>query len=193
MIPEELKEVLRRPAEWLANPKMGARANLQYTNLQYANLWGANLSGANLQYANLQYADLRGANLWDADLQHADLQHADLRHANLQFANLRNADLRNANLRNADLRDVFLPWCVGNRREICSTQFGPYDLIWTADCLAIECQQHPLKWWKAQSSLDIEQRFGAIRGSLWETWWPLVLPIIEASGATGRIYQDEED
>jgi uncharacterized protein YjbI with pentapeptide repeats len=50
---DELAEILRKHALWLALEEGGERANLSGANLSDANLSGANLSGANLSGANL--------------------------------------------------------------------------------------------------------------------------------------------
>jgi len=101
--PDELKEVIRLHALWLADANGGIRANLSGANLSGANLSWADLSGANLSGANLNGAYLSDANLRDANLIGANLSRADLRDANLIGANLRDADLSGANLSWADL------------------------------------------------------------------------------------------
>ena len=58
MTREELDEVLRLHALWLAGEAGGERADLRESNLR-----GADLSEANLRCANLREADLSGANL----------------------------------------------------------------------------------------------------------------------------------
>ena len=80
--PEELAEVLRLHALWLADADGGIRANLCDANLCGADLYGAdlryaNLCGANLRYANPCGANLRGANLCGANLYGADLYGTD--------------------------------------------------------------------------------------------------------------------
>ena len=133
----------------------------KYTNeviLEIESLCNANLSNAGLRYTNLRAADLSEANLSDATLRAADLSEA----------NLRAADLRGANLRAADLR-----WCIGNMREIKSTQFDTYDVTWTKDALAIGCQQHPIKeWWQFDDATITSMDRDAL---LWWKKWKLVL------------------
>jgi len=80
--PEELAEVLRLHALWLADADGGIRANLCDANLCGADLYGADLRYANLCGANLRYANLCGADLYGADLRYANLCGADLRGAN---------------------------------------------------------------------------------------------------------------
>ena len=125
--------------------------------------------------ANLSNADLRGANLRAADLSEATLSEANLRAADLSGANLRAADLRGANLRAADLR-----WCIGNMREIKSTQFDTYDVTWTKDALAIGYQQHLIKEWWQFDDATITKMDGDMM--LWWKKWKLVLQqIVEMS------------
>ncbi len=88
---EQLKEILAKHAEWLADNSKGARANLSYADLSGANLKSANLdkadmSGANLSGANLSGANLRSANLIGANLSHANLHGANLSHANIDYS-----------------------------------------------------------------------------------------------------------
>ena len=101
--PDELKEVIRLHALWLADANGGVRADLSGANLIGANLIGADLNGADLNGADLRGADLSGADLCGADLSGADLNGADLCGANLRGANLRWADLSGANLSRAYL------------------------------------------------------------------------------------------
>ena len=135
----------------------------KYTNeviLEIESLCNANLSNAGLHYANLRAADLSEANLSGADLS---------------YANLRAADLRGANLRAADLR-----WCIGNMREIKSTQFDTYDVTWTKDALAIGYQQHLIKEWWQFDDATITKMDGDMM--LWWKKWKLVLQqIVEMS------------
>jgi hypothetical protein len=118
MTPDQIKEVLKLHAAWLANKADGQRANLYGADLSSADLYGADLSSADLYGADLSSADLSnanlyganlyGANLYGADLSNANLSDANLSNANLYGANLRSADLYNVDLRNADLRNADL-------------------------------------------------------------------------------------
>ena len=100
---EQLKEILAKHAEWLADNSKGARADLS----------GANLSGANLRGANLSYADLHDANLRGASLINANLRGAYLNNANLSYADLYGADLHGANLRYANLSHTSMDYSSG--------------------------------------------------------------------------------
>ena len=103
------------------------------------------------------------------------LCNANLSNAGLHYANLRAADLRGANLRAADLR-----WCIGNMREIKSTQFDTYDVTWTKDALAIGYQQHLIKEWWQFDDATITKMDGDMM--LWWKKWKLVLQqIVEMS------------
>ena len=150
----------------------------KYTNeviLEIESLCNANLSNADLRGANLRAADLSEANLSEANLRAADLSGANLRAADLSGANLRAANLRGANLRAADLR-----WCIGNMREIKSTQFDTYDVTWTKDALAIGYQQHLIKEWWQFDDATITKMDGDMM--LWWKKWKLVLQqIVEMS------------
>jgi hypothetical protein len=110
---DELKEVIRLHALWLADANGGVRADLSGANLIGANLIGADLNGADLNGADLRGADLSGADLCGADLSGADLNGADLCGANLRGANLRWADLSGANLSRADLNGAYLSGAKG--------------------------------------------------------------------------------
>jgi hypothetical protein len=55
---EELKDILLKHKEWLADRSKGEKANLSYADLRSADLRYADLSSANLRYANLRYANL---------------------------------------------------------------------------------------------------------------------------------------
>ena len=140
----------------------------KYTNeviLEIESLCNANLSNAGLRYANLRAADLSEANLSEANLRYADLSEANLRYADLSEANLRGADLR---------------WCIGNMREIKSTQFDTYDVTWTKDALAIGYQQHLIKEWWQFDDATITKMDGDMM--LWWKKWKLVLQqIVEMS------------
>ena len=58
---DDLKTIISKHAEWLADSSKGTRANLR----------GADLHGADLSCADLSGADLRWANLRDANLSSA--------------------------------------------------------------------------------------------------------------------------
>ena len=123
----------------------------------------------------LEIESLCNANLSNAGLRYTNLRAADLSEANLSEANLRAADLRGANLRAADLR-----WCIGNMREIKSTQFDTYDVTWTKDALAIGYQQHLIKEWWQFDDATITKMDGDMM--LWWKKWKLVLQqIVEMS------------
>ena len=70
---EQLTEILRLHALYLAGDQAGTRANLYGADLDGANLYGANLAGAYLTGAYLHGANLRDANLRDANLAGANL------------------------------------------------------------------------------------------------------------------------
>ena len=73
---EEISEMLRKHALWLARGGGGERANFCGANLSRANLRWANLRWADLSEANLRWANLRGANLSEANLRRANLSGA---------------------------------------------------------------------------------------------------------------------
>ena len=81
ILPDTLKEILRKHLAWLKNEKGGEKADLSSADLRSANLRSADLSSANLRSAHL-----RSANLRSADLSYADLSCADLRSANLDMS-----------------------------------------------------------------------------------------------------------
>jgi len=119
---------------------------------------GADLSGANFSGANLS-----GANLWGADLWGADLWGANFSGANLGGA-------------------------IGNMREIKSAQFDQWAVTWSADVLAIGCQQHAIEKWR-----NADPRWIAAMAPGASDWWSrygaLVLQLIDASPATGKVVE----
>ena len=125
---EELKEILEKHALWLHGEEGGVRADLREADLYRANLREVNLSGADLYRANLEGADLYRANLRGANLYRANLEGANLEGANLERASLQN--------------------CIGNMKEVKSLQLDKWQVVYTADQMAIGCQQHSIAAWK---------------------------------------------
>ena len=123
----------------------------------------ANLSGANLSGVNLSYANLSGVNLVAANLSEANLSYANLSGVNLSYA-------------------------IGNMREIKSAQFDQWAVTWSADVLAIGCQQHAIEEWR-----NANPRWIAAMDSGATNWWSrygaLVLQLIDASPATGVVLE----
>jgi uncharacterized protein YjbI with pentapeptide repeats len=165
-------------------------ADLRWADLRCANLSGADLRGANLLCANLRGANLRCANLSGADLRGANLLCANLSGANLRCANLSGADLSWADLSGADLRGADLSGAIGNMREIRSAQFDQWPVTWSADVLAIGCQQHAIETWR-----NADPRWIAAMDSGATDWrssyGALVLQLIDASPATGVVLEVE--
>ncbi len=109
--------------------------------------------------------------------------------ANLSTANLFRANLFAADLSGVDLSNIRIINTIGNGKEIKSAQFDNYNVVWTADTLAIGCQQHPIsKWQKA------DPRWIAAMAADATEWWTkhgeFVLKMIEHSPATGKIIAD---
>ena len=73
ILPDTLKEILRKHLAWLKNEKGGEKADLSSADLRSANLRSADLSSANLRCADLRSADLSSADLSSADLRSANL------------------------------------------------------------------------------------------------------------------------
>jgi hypothetical protein len=148
--------------------------------LQQHAAWLRDGSGKRIEVVN--------ANLRDADLRDANLRGANLRGADLRDADLRDADLRDANLRGADLRDADLRGAIGNMREIKSAQFDQWPVTWSADVLAIGCQQHAIEKWHVA-----DPRWIAAMDSQASNWWSrygaLVLQLVDASPATGVVLE----
>jgi hypothetical protein len=98
------------------------------------------------------------------------------------------ANLREANLSWANLREANLSWAIGNMREIKSAQFDQWPVTWSADVLAIGCQQHAIKKWRTA-----DPRWIAAMDSQASDWWSrygaLVLQLIDASPATGVVLE----
>jgi len=139
---------------------------------------GANLQGADFLCSDLQGADFRGSDLGDANLWGCNLRGANLQGANFWGANLWDANLRGANLRAA----------IGNMREIRSAQFDTWAVTWSADVLAIGCQQHAIGKWRTA-----DPRWIAAMDSQASDWWArygaLALQLIDASPATGVVLE----
>jgi hypothetical protein len=181
-------EMLVAHAQWRRDPSTGNRLVLSLD----ANLAGADLAGANLAGANLAWADLAGANLAWANLAGADLAGANLAWANLAGANLAGADLAGANLAGANLAGANLAGAIGNMREIKSAQFDSYSVAWTSDVLAIGCQQHSIERWRTADPRWIAA-MAHDATDWWERYGALVLIMIEASPATGKVMDGEEE
>jgi uncharacterized protein YjbI with pentapeptide repeats len=157
-------------------------------NLRDACFEGANLRDANFRAACLRYAHLRSAHLRYADFSCADLSRADLRDADLRDVDLSDADLSEANLSGTDLRGTNLSGAMGNMKEIKSAQFDRWQIVWSADILAIGCQQHPIKMWR-----NADPRWIAAMDDSATNWWArygnLVMQLIDLSPATGMVLE----
>jgi uncharacterized protein YjbI with pentapeptide repeats len=155
-------EQLQLHADWLRN---GTGKRIEAV--------GANLSGARLAYANLSGARLDGASLIGARLDGASLSGASLIGASLSGASLIGASLIGA---------------IGNMREIKSAQFDQWAVTWSADVLAIGCEQHAIEKWR-----NADPRWIAAMDSSAGDWWSrygaLVLQLIDASPATGVVLE----
>ncbi len=103
-------------------------------------------------------------------------------------ADLSEADLSGANLSEADLSGANLSGSVGNMREIKSAQFDSWSITWSADVLAIGCQQHAIEKWR-----NADPRWIAAMDLNASNWWScygaLVLQLIDASPATGVVLE----
>ena len=150
--------------------------------LQQHATWLNNDGGQRIEQVG---ADLRGADLRGSNLRRADLRGANLRGSDLSGANLSGANLRWANLRGSDLRGA-----IGNMREIKSAQFDSWSITWSADVLAIGCQQHAIEKWR-----NADPRWIAAMDPNASNWWSrygaLVLQLIDASPATGVVLEVE--
>jgi uncharacterized protein YjbI with pentapeptide repeats len=168
-------EQLQQHAAWIRD---GSGMRLEAIN--------TNLAGANLRWANLQEAELHGANLSGANLKGADL-----RWANLQETNLAGANLCCANLQEAELHGANLKGAIGNMSEIKSAQFDQWAVTWSADVLAIGCQQHAIEKWR-----NADPRWIAAMDSGATDWWSrygaVVLQLVDASPATGVVLEQQE-
>ncbi len=126
--------------------------------------------------------------LRDGSGKRIEVVNANLRDANLRWANLRDANLRGADLRWANLRDADLRGAIGNMREIKSAQFDQWPVTWSADVLAIGCQQHAIEKWHVA-----DPRWIAAMDSQASNWWSrygaLVLQLVDASPATGVVLE----
>jgi len=213
MTPNQIKEALKKHADWLHGKEGGGRANLEEANLEGAYLRGANLRGANLEEANLrranlEEANLRGANLWGANLEGAYLEgayleEANLRRANLEEANLRGAKLWGANLEGANLEGANLEeanlegayfTCFGNMKEIRTMQVDTWKISYTADTLQVGCQRHPIDKWRKWDTVAGRKWIEQMDSKALE--WAdrnlgLVLQIIDANPATPTGHEKE--
>jgi uncharacterized protein YjbI with pentapeptide repeats len=111
--------------------------------------------------------------------------------ADLRNADLRSADLRSADLRGSDIRGVNLRGAIGNMEQIKSAQFSKWEVVWTADVLAIGCQQHSIERWRSADS-----RWIAVMDNNATEWWEryrdLVFALIDTSPATGVVLEVEQ-
>jgi uncharacterized protein YjbI with pentapeptide repeats len=129
---EQLKKILAKHAEWLADNSNGFRADLSYADLSSTDLVGVNLSyanmiGVNLSYAYLDNADLSYTRLDNADLSYTHLDNTNLSYTHLDNTNLSYANMIDVNLSHADMRDANLTgvnmdyssgiplWCGGSK------------------------------------------------------------------------------
>jgi hypothetical protein len=73
-------------------------------------------------------------------------------------------------------------------REIKSAQFDQWAVTWSADVLAIGCQQHAIEEWR-----NADPRWIAAMAPGASDWWSrhgaLVLQLIDASPATGVVLE----
>ena len=208
MTPNQIKEALKKHADWLHGKEGGGRANLEEANLEGANLWGANLEeanleeanlrGANLEEANLRRANLEGAKLLRANLEGANLEGANLRGANLWGANLEGANLWGANLEEANLEGANLEGayftCFGNMKEIRTMQVDTWKISYTADTLQVGCQRHPIDKWRKWDTVAGRKWIEQMDSKALE--WAdrnlgLVLQIIDANPATPTGHEKE--
>lgn len=123
-------------------------------------------------------ANLEGDNLYEADLRGANLRWADLRGANLARANLYGADLYGADLEGTSLRSA-----VGNGKEVKTVQAPRYTITYTADIMAIGCQQHSIIKWLSMEDRQIKAMDNAYDClSWWRQWKPILIEIFKAEG-----------
>ena len=108
-----------------------------------------------------------------ANLNGADLNGASLQGVYLDGAALHLADLCGANLIGADLRQ-----CIGNGREIKTIQAEPWDIIYTADQIAIERQQHAISDWWAFTDEQIKAMDDGGALEFWRKWKPILQAIM---------------
>ena len=178
MTPNQIKEALKKHADWLHGKEGGRRANLRGVNLR-----GANLRRANLWRANLEEAYLEGANLEEAYLEGANLEGA-----NLEGANLEGAYLEGANLEGAYLT------CFGNMKEIRTMQVDTWEIGYTADTLQVGCQRHPIDKWRKWDTVAGRKWIEQMDSKALE--WAdrnlgFVLQIIDANPATPTGHEKE--
>ena len=193
MTPNQIKEALKKHADWLHDKECGGRANLREANLAEANLEGANLEGANLEEANLREANLAEANLREANLRGAYLREANLAEANLRGAYLRGANLEGANLEGANLEGAYFT-CFGNMKEIRTMQGDTWEIGYTADTLQVGCQRHPIDKWRKWDTVAGRKWIEQMDSKALE--WAdrnlgLVLQIIDANPATPTGHEKE--
>ena len=100
---EQLKEILAKHAEWLADNSKGVRANLSHADFRGVNLIGVNLSHANMSYTDMSYAHLDNADLSYTNMSYAHLDNANLSHTNMVVVNLSYAHMVGVNLSHANM------------------------------------------------------------------------------------------
>ena len=96
------------------------------------------------------------------------------------WASLTGAKLTGANLAWANLFGANLRYAIGNAQEIKSMQVDTWMVVWTADQMAIGCQQHPIgDWWDFSDAQIAEMDTLALEW--WRKWKPILQQIIEVS------------
>jgi len=100
------------------------------------------------------------------------------------------ANLCDANLCDAILWGASLRGAIGNMREIKSAQFDQWAVTWSADVLAIGCQQHAIEEWRNADPRWIEAMDNGA-SDWWSRYGALVLQLIDASPATGVVLEVE--
>jgi len=183
----KLKETLRLHALWLRGDSAGKRADLYGASLSEADLYGAKLCDVELTAANLSRAGMGGADLRRADLSRADLSEADLIAANLRWADLRDANLYGADLTaakligaklsGAKLSGADLRWTRGNDREIKNVETDRWWITYTAEVMAIGCEQHAIaEWFDFDDDTIAKMDKRALKW--WREWKPKLQQII---------------
>ena len=87
--------------------------------------------------------------------------------------NLSDADLSDANLRGADLRGA-----NGNMKEIKSMRLNKWAISFTAEVMAIGCQQHSIEDWKGFDDSKINC-MGSSALEWWKKWKDFIFKAIE--------------
>ena len=150
MIQFELDHTLDQHQHWIANNRLGSRADFTGRNLKQLDAAERDFTGAIFDGANVFDCDFKGANLTDIVANGAHFMETDFTDANLRNAHLPKVKFSLCTFHNTDLWDV-----SGDGVHIISLQLGGKNVCYTSEILQINCMQYDIKdiWWMPEDDL----------------------------------------